>query len=319
MDHTVFFDAQCRDRGIRLVAEYNCYDPPYDPVVGWPLKLPDVEFDDRTLVLLHLQDFVTVTDNGILELDRIQQHYGDRSDRVIVTHWPHALYRHYTGALNLIEFNSHEYNLVRNIQKDWSRFAWITDQKRIYRWQCLNGRRCPHRLRAVQVLQDLTGGVISYGDVMPLDQWNYSTYRGTENEENYHRLGRIYGRADVNIVTETQYDRAPGIITEKTLLALLSEQIPLVIGYPGIVRDCMELGFDMFDDVVDVSYDSMPNGVRVEQAIQRNLTLLKGEVDLEPYRERLRLQRRSLLEHYERSARNRFETELERVVSRLGW
>jgi len=319
MDYTAFFASACDDRRICLQAQYNCYDPAYDPDTGWPLKLPDVEFGPRTLLLLHLQDFVTATDQGILELVKIQQHYGDRCDRVIVTHWPHGLGRYYHGPLNLIEFNSHEYSIINNLNHRWCDLARMLERPRDLAWQCLNGRRCQHRLRTAQILQHWPNGVLSYGQEIALDQWSYDTYAGTENEDNFARLAPVYGRCAVNIVTETQYDRPPGIITEKTIFAAISGQIPVVIGYPGIVRDCQQLGLDMFEDVVDISYDDLPNPVRVEQALYRNQALIQGEIDLTPYRSRLCTQRQWILEQWPAQQRERFETELERVISRLGW
>jgi len=318
-DHTEYMRRVLTARGVDLVPVFNCYDPPYDPQQGWPLKLPEVQFGDRTLLLLHLQDFVTPTDAGILELNKIQQHYGDRSDRIIVTHWPLGLDRFYHGPLNLVEFNSHEYNIVNNINDRWSELTWIVQQPRVHAWQCLNGRRCDHRLRAARILEKWPNGILSYGQEISLSRWSYATYPGTENEDNFERLGDIYGRCAVNIVTETQYHRSPGIITEKTFFAAISEQIPIVIGYPGIVRDCQSLGLDMFTDLVDVGYDDLDNSVRVEQALFTNQALIQGQIDLAPYRSRLRLQREKLLGTYSLRQRQRFETAIDRVISRLGW
>jgi hypothetical protein len=121
----------------------------------------------------------------------------------------------------------------------------------------------------------------------------------------------------VNIVTETQYDSAPGIITEKTIMAMLAEQIPIVVGYPGIVADCKELGFDMFDDVVDVSYDYLPNDIRAIKAVELNQDLIQGRVDLSSYQERLRAQRIFLLDDYPTMMEMRFHRDCEQLISNL--
>jgi hypothetical protein len=44
----------------------------------------------------------------------------------------------------------------------------------------------------------------------------------------------------------------------------------------------------MFDDLVDNSFDYLPNEERVEQALLRNQNLIQGYVDLAPYQERLK-------------------------------
>jgi hypothetical protein len=123
----------------------------------------------------------------------------------------------------------------------------------------------------------------------------------------------VYSASAVNIVTETEYNTAPGIISEKTLLAMAAEQIPILIGHRGIVQHCEELGFDMFTDLVDTSYDTMPNDVRAEQAILLNQNLIQGRIDLAPYQERLRAQREFLLDDYSTMMEMRFRRDISKL------
>jgi hypothetical protein len=83
------------------------------------------------------------------------------------------------------------------------------------------------------------------------------------------------------------YEYRPGIISEKTLFALMSLQVPLIIGYPGIVAHVRGLGFDTFDDVIDTSYDWLPDDVRIEEAIRRNAGVLTHGTDRPALAERL--------------------------------
>lgn len=50
--------------------------------------------------------------------------------------------------------------------------------------------------------------------------------------------------------------------TEKTAKAFLMNQIPLMIAAPGMVQVLRDMGFDMFDDIVDHSYDKEDNIVK---------------------------------------------------------
>ena len=314
MDHTVLFDQTLTQLGFELVPVYNCFDVGYDPVQGWPLKLPDIDFTDRTLLLLHFQDFVTPTATGCVELDRVEQKYGSHANQVLVTFWSHGLDRVYRGPVNLIEFSSHNLQTIQGAiqtQTQWQ--SWF-DQPRTQAWQCLNGRMCLHRRRVVDQLLKLQGGTVSYGNEIALPEWSYQTYRGTENHDNFVRLAPLYSKTAVNIVTETQYDARPGIVTEKTLQAMIAGQIPIVIGHPGIVQDCCELGFDMFVDLVDCSYDWLPNNCRAEMAIQLNQDLIQGQIDLAPYQNRLQAQRRFVLEQYSEILCGRFQ----QAASQLG-
>ena len=313
MDYTEFFSTELTKLGLDVHGVWNAYDPPYHPSTGWPLKLPDVDFKPNTLLLMHFQDFIT-PGNLIIELQKVENHYKDRANQILITHWTHDLKSHYTGPMNLIEFSSHNIQTIETIASCKDQWIDSISQSKNLAWQCLNGRKCPHRLRAVKILEPWSNGVISYGDVVPLSSWDYTTYRGTENYENFARLAPLYGRAAVNIITETQYDSRPGIITEKTLMAMIAKQIPVVIGHPGIVQDCRDLGFDMFDDLVDTSYDNLPNDQRVEQALLRNQDLILGNVDLGPYRQRLEKQQNYVLDQHVNRVKSQFIDQLSKLA-----
>ena len=269
-------------------AQLPAYDGhPGTSAAGWPLRLPGVEWAERHLVIVQCVDFLTVTEDGCPELRAIEQHYGDRANRVVVIHWDIDLGKFYSGPLNLVYFPTHSYEFMyymNHIQDQW------TDSfsgRRHHIWQCLNGRECDLRKKVALHLQPHPNGILSYGDTIPLPGYPYSTYRGTENHENWMRLLPIYSDCDVNIVTETIYDNPLGIITEKTLMAFFARQVPIVVGYPGIVDHCEQLGFDMFRDIVDTSYDYLPNDRRWSAALTRNQHLIDHGIDRDYLAQRL--------------------------------
>lgn len=319
MQYSVFFNEQLGRVGFDdLHCVYNCYDVPVDPESGWPLKLPDIEFGPKTLLLLHFQDFVNIRDGRVLELEKVEAKYGSNSNRVVVTYWNHGLDQVYSGPVNLIEFSNHNYDICQALSARSAEWLPAMQHTRTRAWQCLNGRTCRHRQRAYWALRDLPNGIVTYGTEHALPEWDYSCYRGTENDDNFIALSWLYGNTAVNIVTETEYDTAPGIVTEKTLMAFAAGQIPIVIGHQGIVQHCRELGFDMFDDLVNTTYDNMPNQVRVEQAIELNRDLITGRVDVSPYRQRIQANREHLLEDWPMIMELRFIRDCERLARDLG-
>lgn len=319
MQYSVFFNEQLGRVGFDdLHCVYNCYDVPVDPESGWPLKLPDIEFGPKTLLLLHFQDFVNIRDGRVLELEKVEAKYGSNSNRVVVTYWNHGLDQVYSGPVNLIEFSNHNYDICQALSARSAEWLPAMQHTRTRAWQCLNGRTCRHRQRAYWALRDLPNGIVTYGTEHALPEWPYSCYRGTENDDNFVALSWLYGTTAVNIVTETEYDTAPGIVTEKTLMAFAAGQIPIVIGHAGIVQHCRELGFDMFDDLVNTTYDYMPNEVRVEQAVTLNQDLIVGQRDLEPYRERIQANREHLLEDWPTIMELRFIRDCGRLARDLG-
>jgi hypothetical protein len=311
MDYSVLFDQQFTKLGKSFTPVYNCFTGQRSLHSGWSLRLPDFDTD---ILLLHFQDLVNIRDGRVLELEQIEQRYGAQADRVVVTYWNHGLDRIYAGPVRLVEFSNHNYDLANQLHQRWLEWYHIVDEPKTQAWQCLNGRMCDHRKRVVQILQDWAGGTLSYHDRIRLPNYDYTQYT-YNNVDNFINLDYVYNAAAVNIVTETEYNTSPGIISEKTLLAMAAEQIPVVIGHQGIVQHCEELGFDMFSDLVDTSYDSMPNEVRAEQALLLNQDLIQGRIDLAPYQERLRAQREFLLDDYPTMMELRFNS----AVNNLNW
>ena len=271
--------------GYDVVYQPSCLINNYDQHC-WPIQYPDVSWTDRTLVVMHCQDFLTVRDNLCPELESIEQHFDAHAHRVVVIHWNLNLNKVYSGPLKLVYFPTHSYELLLNLRASKEQWLPNFDQLRTNTYQCLNGIPRRHRIQVVEHLQKYYNNhnnYISLGERIPLPEWNYSTYFGCENETNWQRLQYVYTDATVNIVTETQYTESPGIVSEKTLFAFLAQQIPIVIGYPGIVEDCASLGFDMFEDIVDVSYDHQTDANRWRNALDFNRDLILGnlQVDLE--------------------------------------
>jgi hypothetical protein len=73
----------------------------------------------------------------------------------------------------------------------------------------------------------------------------------------------------------------------------------------------------MFDDLVNTSYDTLPNETRIEQAIQLNKDLITGTVDLSQYQERILANREHLLEDWPTMMELRFIRDCERLASDL--
>ena len=98
------------------------------------------------------------------------------------------------------------------------------------------------------------------------------------NAANLHlRLRPLYTNTAVEIVNETIFNFEMGMhMTEKFINSVYGMNLPIVLGQPGIIKYCRALGFDMFDDVVDQSYDLIVSPLdRLTAAIDRNRRLLE--------------------------------------------
>jgi hypothetical protein len=317
INHSSLFKNTLTQLNVQAHIEVNTFTAPYNSSLGWPLKLPEIDWQSTQMLLLHFQDFVTFQNEQIVELDRVAEHYGKHANRILVTHMHPGLEKVYSGPINLIEFSSHNYRETQIMRHRWSEWQHIAEHAKTQPWQCLNGRKCPHRRWTVNILSEWGDGIISYGPDIPLPEWHISQLKGRENCDNFIGLGGVYSRCAVNIVTETLYDPVPGLFSEKTLHALFAQQIPIVIGSQGLVSSIRAHGFDMFDDVVDTSYDSLPNETRIPQALALNRDLIQGRIDLAPYQERLRAQREFVLHAYPKLMELKFVRDCKRLISKL--
>jgi len=95
---------------------------------------------------------------------------------------------------------------------------------------------------------------------------------------NFKILHNEYQHSFVEIILETSYT-SYGILTEKYLHSVYACNFPILIASCGSVKYLRELGFDMFDDIVNHSYDNIESPcLRMETAIQQNIHLFDKNV-----------------------------------------
>lgn len=285
------------DAGFDVVYQACCLQIPEHDDAQWQIQYPQHELTDNTVILMHCQDFLNVDADACRELDLMQQYFGNRCDRVVAVTWNKHLENFYTGPIQLAHFPTHSFEILTNLHRNQSTWMPQLEGRRHHVWQCLNGVPKKHRIRAVAALQGLDNGIVSLNPDLPIPDWPYyPCYQTCSNEDNFLRLMPIYANCDINIVTETMYNHRPGIITEKTIMAFLALQVPLLIGHPGIVADVQSIGFDVFEDVLDLSYDWLENDQRVEAAVNLNRSVLLNGIDRESLLPRLRRNQQLALE-----------------------
>jgi predicted unusual protein kinase regulating ubiquinone biosynthesis (AarF/ABC1/UbiB family) len=95
----------------------------------------------------------------------------------------------------------------------------------------------------------------------------------------------------VNLVTENLFGISHGDITEdkivtfteKIMKPFQARQIPIFLGLPNLQSTLRELGFDLYDDIVDTSFESEPNHIiRMQKALDELNRLLS--LDLIQYK-----------------------------------
>lgn len=97
------------------------------------------------------------------------------------------------------------------------------------------------------------------------------------NYDNFlNKLENYYTNTFIEIIAETSFTEDCFLVTEKTLNSIYGCNFPIFISSKGIVTFLRGMGFDMFDDIINHSYDSIDNPIeRCFQAINLNRRLLE--------------------------------------------
>jgi hypothetical protein len=146
--------------------------------------------------------------------------------------------------------------------------------------------------------------------------------QATDNIGNFeNRLRYLYQNSFVEIVTESSFAPTSFIVTEKTAHAFYGCNFPIILGGAGIIAHLRELGLDMFDDVIDHSYDFIQNPFdRIVSAIESNRRLLtdpeyakKSWKDCESRFENNVRAIKNIYSYYEQRARHKLSAILDQI------
>jgi hypothetical protein len=96
------------------------------------------------------------------------------------------------------------------------------------------------------------------------------------------KLTKFYTNTYVEIITETTCIEPSYLITEKFVNSLFAYNFFIIIGTYGAVSAIRDMGFDVYDDIIDHSYDFEKNPIyRIRKAIDLNYKLLIDKRKLE--------------------------------------
>lgn len=99
--------------------------------------------------------------------------------------------------------------------------------------------------------------------------------RDASNNREHNVTSPLLRQCAVNIIAESGEQKQPSswqgwFVTEKTYKAFGMLQLPIWCAVPGLVSQVRKLGFDVFDDVIDHSYDHQPDpDVRLQAVIDQ--------------------------------------------------
>jgi hypothetical protein len=122
----------------------------------------------------------------------------------------------------------------------------------------LNGR--PHRYKMLKKIL-LNTNLVDISLISNIDKSTDILYMQPipyNNNENLFSSDEYYVRDSyVNIISESKCDSYDGafFITEKSIKPFVLQQIPIFLGPTNIANHFKKYGFDLFEDIIDHSYD----------------------------------------------------------------
>jgi len=175
-----------------------------------------------------------------------------------------------------------------NIVPDW------TNKTKTFNFM-INKLR-PHRKRLLELIEQLN--LTNYTYSLPWRENPYTSLPvtnymiGTEiqmpqgirsgsirNSQNYKQLLQktVFEPSCISLITEPTYIEREAILTEKTIMAVYGGTIPIWVGGWRCADSMRSLGFDIFDDIVDHSYQALENPIaRVNKSISLNKDILSS-------------------------------------------
>jgi len=283
----------------------------------WILDFPESVSVEN--VVMHAQDYMHISlDNTSNEIRLIEQFKEKHNIKTLVLlHWNHRLKDIYNSSIELVEFPSHSHDLVQGLIQTKDEWLDVINNKTCdNNYMCLNGILKTHRKYTYEYLSTLDIPSIVTSSLTE-NNFNFPKYDDYDwnNIENYISLIEAYRTSPVNIITESLYYEPVGIITEKTLFAFASLQLPILVAHKGAVKDAESYGFDMFRDIIDHSYDELPNNIRWKSAIDLNMHIIKEGINYNDLLPRLKKNQEYLLNGYLDFIENRLAVDLAEVIN----
>jgi hypothetical protein len=286
------------------------------PIVSsrWHINLPDISqqrWNQKNFrLVIHAQDFIHWYDNLCVELHWLEQQFTpEQQSKIIFVAWDHRLREIYQGNIKIVNFASHSYELVHQLKARWNEWKDVHKKNIKYNWICLNGRAREYRQEVYNMLRHESSGFCSHSIFNPIDIHPYQNYN-FNNVENFIKLMPVYQSAYASVITESLYQDVGGIVTEKTLLAVAARHPFMCIGHRHCHEDVAALGFQNYDDVFDLSYDSEDKTTRMYSAVEKNKKTLQDLVDIDHLQEKINANFEWLMGDYAESIRIRAQEDL---------
>ena len=248
------------------------------------LKYYESKYRDYKLVYCERGE--PITEASILHLYRIHEFFLENK---INTKKFHILYENrsveYENLLGFFQFNFYYYPYHFNSQTPPSFFnvedyPYRLDKDFEKEFISLNRTIKEHRLQFKTFFDSNNLKDKSYYSFLWQDEKNFNENFNQSRHAQHDELIHLYQNSAINLVTETKYSSEilsipHTFISEKTFRALSFPRPFIVIGQRHILKNLQKMGFRTFSDIIDESYDDLPDSERMNKIQEIILDLSK--------------------------------------------
>lgn len=171
------------------------------------------------------------------------QFFGRPTNERMYCHYKHLTWKYSSKGIATLHFHP---DFLSVDSCDFKEFLWEHPDK----WHMIKDSVLPYA--DIKCKYDAHGRILHFGASSP-------------NNNDYSNIQQAYSKICAEVVCETNTVGNTYFITEKTLRPMINGCIPLTVANAGYENYLKTLGFDMFDDVLDKSYDSEQGEVRIER------------------------------------------------------
>lgn len=179
---------------------------------------------------------LTVNNMKLPELDNYGMFLGRGTNERLYSFYKHKTWQHTNKGYATLHLNNAED--INELQNDYSEFIIEHNDK----WQ---------KIKNILPYTDLGHEFDVLDNIVESTQQKF--------------WDKIYNNMSIEIVCETNTTAGTFFVTEKSLRPIAYGKLFLVVGSPEFEKNLNKMGFDIFDDIIDKSYDNECSYIRVDQ------------------------------------------------------
>ncbi len=251
---------------------------------GWIVDLPVPSYwkdkGPNHKLFVCLQDWLTQGQRYPQELENcyeiLKQHLAPM-DQIIFIVEPNGIAKDWPrDRFKIIEFSGflYEHWCSYKDAEDVLRDAFGREHRDFeYNFVCPQRMYKPHRAALHSSLDNAIGNVSlqTKGFELKYPSLGVEEYDTTyDNLTNLLAMRKNYNTSLFTIISETQYTEQYGVITEKTLNAIVAGHPFMMCGHQYALEQIRDFGFHTYNYIFDEAYDELDNVVRMKDMIDSN-------------------------------------------------